>query len=160
MTLLKKKYSFQDKNRLTQEVEKSKRVKKRVIILIGIAVLIILSILAYPFISNVFLSLGSEPYVKTLDAKDITNHSAGLNMHYNLKDYVGHLDFKYKEKNGEWLFASDQLSTESFTNSTGEAYFGIEIVNLSSNTEYYYKAMLAYDNKTIFGETIYFKTLN
>ncbi|UCF12070.1 MAG: hypothetical protein JSW06_08510 [Thermoplasmatales archaeon] len=95
------------------------------------------------------------PTVTTLDATNVDEEEAELNMDYDFKDYIsGNVRFAYKNQ-----------SAGSWTNTSWEAKSGSDsydktVTGLVEDTNYLFKAQLQYDSTIINGEVKSFKTLD
>jgi len=94
-----------------------------------------------------------SPEISTLDATNVGPTSARLNG--NLTDLGDcssvYVYFKYRESGGSWQSTSQQEMSSPGT-------FYKNITGLESNTDYEFKAIVAYDNKTKEGDSKYFTT--
>ena len=93
------------------------------------------------------------PTATTLNATNVDNKSATLNMFYDFKDYgSGDVRFAYKKQSeGNW-------TNTSWSPKQGLHSYHTHIPNLDGETTYEFKAQLRYDITVISGETKLFTT--
>jgi hypothetical protein len=94
------------------------------------------------------------PTVTTLPASGITRYTATLNMDYTFGDWgLVKVRFAYRELGTtHWIYSTDWL------NRVDPGPWNDGIGGLTADTEYEFQAQLQYDNTTLQGSTLEFKT--
>jgi hypothetical protein len=95
------------------------------------------------------------PEVHTKTATNISDSAARLNMTFDFKDYrTVQVQFRYKAEGASVWNETERASK----NGSGFRWYSEPIADLSSDTTYYFKAMLLYDSTELNGTTLSFTT--